>query len=248
MGPTIAIVGCHQMDRTSRFNEFFKGGPSVEKSHTIEAVAMTYQNQLSQLLAFEIGVSSIFKTGTFIFLICCLAAFLPIAANSSTNDFLKVKLAMKAPTGAQGICDKYDWVCSTSRVNSRLSQSDLELIDTVNRRVNRQIRNVADVVQYRREDYWTLPKSGGGDCEDFALLKKLELVRAGVAPQRLLLATVLDHKRRSHAVLVLRTDAGDFVLDNLSNQIKPWRKTNYTFLRMQDPDRPEKWVALVING
>ncbi|WP_108837872.1 transglutaminase-like cysteine peptidase [Tateyamaria sp. Alg231-49] len=209
---------------------------------------MTHLNKILERISFDISTSQKLKAGTFLCLLGIMAAFQPTETKASTNDFLKVKLAMNAPTGAKGICNKYDWVCSSSRANKSVTQSDLRLIGNINRKVNRQIRDVADKVQYRREDYWTLPTSGGGDCEDFALLKKLELVRAGIAPQRLLLATVLDHKRRSHAVLVLRTDKGDFILDNLSDQIKLWRKTNYTFLRMQNPDQPEKWVGLVING
>lgn len=215
---------------------------------TIEAVTMTHLNYFLDFVRFKTGTTQKLKTGAFLCLFSFMSVFQPTGSKASTNDFLKVKLAMTAPTGARGICNKYDWVCSYSRANKSVTQSDLRLIGNINRKVNRQIRDVADQVQYRREDYWTLPTSGGGDCEDFALLKKLELVRAGIAPQRLLLATVLDHKRRSHAVLVLRTDRGDFILDNLSDQIKPWRKTNYTFLRMQNPDQPEKWVGLVING
>lgn len=197
---------------------------------------------------FDFAAKRICMLGALPILFSFILVFVPADTKAATHDFLKVKLAMTAPTGAQGICSRYDWVCSSSRANKRLTQSDLQLIRAVNRKVNRQIRDVADNIQYRREDYWTLPTSGGGDCEDFALLKKMELVRAGIAPQRLLLATVLDHKRRSHAVLVLRADNGDFILDNLSNQIKPWRKTNYTFLRMQNPEQPQKWVALAING
>ncbi len=177
-----------------------------------------------------------------------LTAFAPMEAEAAKTDFLRVKLSMAAPTGAREICSRYDWACSSSKNNKSLTQSELQIINTVNRRVNRQIREVADQTQYRRADYWTLPNSGGGDCEDFALLKKMELVRVGIAPQRLLLATVLDHNRRSHAVLVLRTDDGDFVLDNLTNRIKPWRKTNYIFLRMQNPDRPRHWVGIVVKG
>ncbi|MEP4878023.1 MAG: transglutaminase-like cysteine peptidase [Tateyamaria sp.] len=209
---------------------------------------MTYMSLFAKRFRVNIGTSHKLKTGTFLCLFSLTMVFQPAASQASTNDFLKVKLAINAPAGARGICNKYDWVCSSSRTNRSLTQADLRLIGDVNRKVNRQIRDVADEIQYRREDYWTLPTSGGGDCEDYALLKKHELVRAGIAPQRLLLATVLDHKRRSHAVLVLRTDQGDLILDNLSNQIKPWRKTNYTFLRMQNPEQPKKWVGLVING
>jgi predicted transglutaminase-like cysteine proteinase len=114
--------------------------------------------------------------------------------------------------------------------------------------VNRQVRPITDRRQYRRDEHWALPTSRGGDCEDFALLKKRELIALGVPADKLLIATVLDRKRQPHAVLVLSTLQGDYVLDNLTSRIKPWGQTGYSFLRMQDPRAPERWVAVLAGG
>ena len=110
------------------------------------------------------------------------------------------------------------------------------------------LRAIEDDRQYGVAEHWALPTRTGGDCEDFALLKKRELVSVGIDPSRLLLATVLDRQRNPHAVLVFRSDAGDLVLDNLTNQIRPWRATRYMFLQMQDPDRPTRWVNVFASG
>jgi predicted transglutaminase-like cysteine proteinase len=42
-------------------------------------------------------------------------------------------------------------------------------------------------------------------------------------------------------VLVLRLDEGDYVLDNLTNEILPWNATGYAFLRIQSPSAPGNW-------
>jgi predicted transglutaminase-like cysteine proteinase len=62
------------------------------------------------------------------------------------------------------------------------------------------------------------------------------------------MATVLDKRVSSHAVLVLRTGQGDYVLDNATNQILPWTKTGYTFLKLQDPKRKSTWRAVMEGG
>ena len=164
------------------------------------------------------------------------------------QTFLKARMNAPAPSAAQNLCQKYTWACHASGDRRKLTQNDITLVRKINLKVNRQIREVSDSRQYRKTDYWTLPLSARGDCEDFALLKKQKLVEAGIAPERLLIATVLDQRRQGHAVLILRADSGDYVLDNLTNRIKPWKSTRYLFLRMQNPEAPKKWVGLMVRG
>ena len=171
----------------------------------------------------------------------------PVQANSA---FLPLNKPISAPQGFTGIGERYAWACSpTSHRAQSFAHADLmALARRVNLSVNRQVREVSDYDQYRVMEHWSLPTVRGGDCEDFALLKKRELLRLGVEPERLLIATALTREREAHAVLVLRTDAGDLVLDNLTNRIRPWQKTGYTFLRMQDPAQPARWQLLAVGG
>ncbi|WP_300039240.1 transglutaminase-like cysteine peptidase [uncultured Roseobacter sp.] len=191
-----------------------------------------------------------FITGGLVALVLGLSAtFAPQSVEAAGSDpFLKAKMNIAAPSGARGLCGKYGWACAHSGSKQALTQADLKVVQKINRRVNRQIRSVDDMKQYRKAEHWTLPYSNKGDCEDYALLKKKELIRAGIAPERLLLTTVLDTRGNSHAVLVLRADTGDYVLDNLNDKIKPWKKTRYTFLRMQNPGKPGAWVGLLIKA
>jgi len=80
------------------------------------------------------------------------------------------------------------------------------------------------------------------------LLKKKKLIQKGVASKNLLIATVLDLNRYSHAVLVLRTQKGDYVLDSLRSGVIPWTSTGYTFLKMQNPKSMYNWNAILAGG
>lgn len=177
-----------------------------------------------------------------------IAIAAPGVAAERYPAFLKAGVTVSAPKGAVGLCGKYDWVCRGGGGTSVSTEQALALADRVNREVNRRVRPISDSAQYGREEYWSLPSRRGGDCEDYALEKKRQLMEMGLSGEQLLMTTVLDRKGGSHAVLVLRTGAGDYVLDNLTNQIKPWGRTGYTFLRMQDPQQKHQWRALFAGG
>jgi predicted transglutaminase-like cysteine proteinase len=157
--------------------------------------------------------------------------------------FLPIKQEVTAPAGAVSLCAHYDWACAPGH-GAAAGADVLEKAAVVNRAANAAIRPISDLAQYRVAERWTLPSARGGDCEDYAIYKKQELIRAGVSPDRLLLATVLDRQNKAHAVLVLRTEMGDFVLDNVRDKVLPWHRTGYVFLRMQNPQRPAGWVSI----
>ncbi|WP_253283441.1 MULTISPECIES: transglutaminase-like cysteine peptidase [Ruegeria] len=173
----------------------------------------------------------------------CTIAMAPVA-HASGNGFIPSVASSPPPSGAIDLCAQYKWACAGKRSVSMSSQQELKVVEQVNRRVNRSTREVTDQSQYKMTERWALPTARGGDCEDFALLKKRDLIHAGVDPSKLLIATVLDTRRVPHAVLVYRSSNGDLVLDNLTNRIKPWTATRYLFLRMQDPNRPGRWVGV----
>lgn len=174
----------------------------------------------------------------------------PVAAATAGQppDFIAARQAIEAPAGADTLCDRYDWACARGN-GLKMSDTDaIRLARVVNGSVNRRTRPVSDLAQYGVEENWTLPSRRGGDCEDLVLMKKKLLIGKGMAPKRLMIATVLDRQRGSHAVLVLRTAAGDYVLDSLVGTIKPWRSTGYSFLKMQDPMAPSRWNAIFAGG
>ncbi|WP_424939888.1 transglutaminase-like cysteine peptidase [Aliiroseovarius sp. S253] len=178
-----------------------------------------------------------------------LAAFAaPTDGFASGPNFLKAKGQGAAPPGAQRLCSTYSWACARGSSSGAVTQGQMQVVRAVNSHINRSTRAIEDRQQYGEAERWAIPTRRGGDCEDYALAKKRALIGKGIDPQRLLIATVLDRSRRPHAVLIVRTDAGDMVLDNVTNSIRNWRDTRYVFLRMQDPKRPSRWVNVLAGG
>lgn len=162
--------------------------------------------------------------------------------------FVTAKFEAPAPRDFGLLCKKYDWLCATSGRDAVLDDADLREIESVNLRVNRSTPEISDLAQYGVEDVWALPTSRGGDCEDIAMLKKKELVARGIPPETLSIATVLMRDGENHAVLLARAVSGDYVLDNLTDKILLWSRTDYTYLTVQDNRKPEKWDAVFEGG
>ena len=63
-------------------------------------------------------------------------------------------------------------------------------------------------------------------------------------PSNLLITVVRKRGGQGHAVLTVRTDKGDFILDNLTDAIRQWDQTGYAFLKRQSSDHPGSWVTI----
>ncbi|MGL4240035.1 MAG: transglutaminase-like cysteine peptidase, partial [Beijerinckiaceae bacterium] len=114
----------------------------------------------------------------------------------------------------------------------------------INREVNDQIEPMSDLEHWGTLERWSYPTDGKGDCEDYVLEKRKRLVEAGWPRQALLITVVRDKKGDGHAVLTVRTDRGDFVLDNQETRVKGWLDTGYSFVKRQSEQHPSKWVSL----
>jgi len=91
------------------------------------------------------------------------------------------------------------------------------MADRVNDLVNEK-RYILDSNNWGKSDYWATPVEflqRGGDCEDFAIAKYTALRALGVPEERLRVAIVQDTKKNiPHAVLVVYTENGAYILDN----------------------------------
>lgn len=122
------------------------------------------------------------------------------------------------------------------------AHAPLTELASVNRAVNRAIRPRHKALVNGLGDWTIAPVAG--DCNDFAVTKRHELLKRGWAMNSLLLAAVETAWGENHLVLVVRTDDDDFVLDNLTGQIKPWRETGYRWVKRQSASDPSRWVSL----
>lgn len=117
-------------------------------------------------------------------------------------------------------------------------------IFSVNMRINEQLTPRDDHELYGVSDYWT-PGIVEGDCEDYMILKKQALIAAGWSADQVLYSVVEGTQTPYHAVLIVRTDQGDFVLDNMTDQILPWAETGYRFVVRQSAADPYSWVRVM---
>ena len=73
--------------------------------------------------------------------------------------------------------------------------------------------------------------------------KRVHLIARGVPAGALRLAIGLTAQGQGHAVLIVRTTAGDYVLDNLTDQIKPFDQTGHTLTAISSND-PKLWHSI----
>lgn len=171
-----------------------------------------------------------------------------LAHAPAISSHLSAFSATRPPAGFRGFCERDGWACGVGARARGLSEAAiLKLARGVNSQVNRSVRPASDMETVGRDEHWSLPINGSGDCEDYALLKKKLLMEAGVPSSRLALATAINRQGEAHAVLILRLSSGDLVLDNLAASITGWRSTGYTFLKMQRFEDQWNW-DLVLEG
>ena len=124
-----------------------------------------------------------------------------------------------------------------------LTPSTWRMIVAVNRQVNKAILSLPDRQHWGVEDRWDYPADGVGDCEDIQLVKRKLLIEAGLSRRALRMTVVIDEKGEGHAVLMVRTSAGEFILDNKRDAVLPWHKTGYVYV-MREGDQSATWVSL----
>jgi predicted transglutaminase-like cysteine proteinase len=117
-------------------------------------------------------------------------------------------------------------------------------IVAVNVGVNAATKPMNDVDIYGKDEVWAYADNGVGDCEDYVLEKRRDLMRLGLSLSNLLITVVRKPDGEGHAVLTVRTDKGDFVLDNLTDAILLWDHTGYRFLKRQAANHTGRWVTI----
>lgn len=147
-----------------------------------------------------------------------------------------------------GFCAKYPAECivdTSQPAIIALNPAIWRTLTSVNRRVNARIHPITDMAHWGVVDRWDFPDDGFGDCEDFQLLKRRMLVERGLPRRALRMTVVIDDIGEGHAVLMVRTDKGDLILDNKTTAILSAPRTGYTYVKREGQDGMA-WVSL--NG
>jgi predicted transglutaminase-like cysteine proteinase len=164
---------------------------------------------------------------------------------SAAGSLLEATRSIGAPVGFVSACHRYQWLCSNTAGRDMDDPEALSLLKRVNGHVNMTVASADDASVYGRQDFWSLPTGGRGDCEDYALQKKKDLIDAGFRSDHLAISVVLDRNGHNHAVLLARLKSGDFVLDNLSGSVRSWESTGYTFLARQSFENQRVWKVIL---
>jgi predicted transglutaminase-like cysteine proteinase len=169
-----------------------------------------------------------------------------MASDNEKSAFMEVKGKTAQPIGHHEFCQVHTAECavrSDSRVRVRLDDRRLAELDAVNRKVNTGVRPATDDELFGRPEVWDFP-DGSGDCEDFVLLKRKQLMDKGWPAAALLITVVRQTNGDGHAVLTITTNRGDLVLDNLEPQIRLWSDTSYRYLKRQSEYDSGEWVSI----
>ncbi len=153
----------------------------------------------------------------------------------------------KAPWGWADFCSRHHEECDVTNVAPEpvvLTPALWSMIEVVNHDINSTIREADDREIYNVLERWDYPTTGAGDCEDFALQKRKRLIENGLPRQALLITVVTDENGAGHAILTLRSNRGDFALDNRTDKIVAWKATGYVFVKMQSEQNPNVWQRI----
>lgn len=176
---------------------------------------------------------------------------LPSQAMQLAPIYNKENGRAKPPMGWLAFCERYRAECAREVLKSETIVFDgavRDLVLRVNASVNSAIRPATDPEQWGVAERWDYAETGVGDCEDYVLLKQRWLVSAGLPSSALLITVVTDLAGDGHAVLTVHTDRGDFILDNMLDDVKLWRETPYGFVKRQSRDVATQWVSLNAVG
>lgn len=174
---------------------------------------------------------------------CVSAAEVPADADRAS---LPAFQQVAPPVGYIGFCIRHPDECAGGTDDPQviaLTPDAWAALAEVNEHVNR-LPQVEDKVRFGRDEWWAFPDERGGDCEDLALEKRRLLIERGFPAEALLLAVVRQWNGDGHAVLLVKTDRGAFVLDSMTWSIERASDAPYEWVKRQTAERPFIWVNL----
>src|SRR5689334_2308496 len=175
------------------------------------------------------------------------AGFVGMPALGSMIKRISFSKYMLPPMAFTRFCLRYADQCKSQPIMFRggpvhLTEQRWQDLNAINRSVNAAITPESQP-EGPADEKWLI-NPARGDCNDYAVSKRSELLARGWPTRALLLSEVVTAWGEHHLVLVVRTSAGDLVLDNLTAQIRPWSRTGYRWVRIQTPKNPNFWASL----
>lgn len=184
-------------------------------------------------------------------LISTIALFTYLCAvPGQTNEsprFIRIGNEVNTPIGWVQFCATYISECATKPAKPRdivLDDKAWNSLVRINKWANDTIKPMTDMDHYGMIQWWRYPDDGAGACHSYALLKRRMLLQAGWPRTALLMTIVREANGEGHAVLTVKTDRGEFILDNLNEKILLWSETPYHYYKRQSQADPNVWTLL----
>ena len=170
------------------------------------------------------------------------AALAISSAQAATPTAMREGGYVLAPFSFAKFCLDYPGDCPQSAGPARvhLTSARMAELTKVNSEVNETIDPTPNTSSFR---LWKLGVSAG-DCNNFAVQKRHELISRGWPAAALALTVVKTPWGEGHLVVTVRTDDGDFVLDNLRSAVVRWQAEGYRWIMRQSERNPQYWVDL----
>jgi predicted transglutaminase-like cysteine proteinase len=175
------------------------------------------------------------------------AMIVALAASAAVAQPMQTGGLTSQPIGHYEFCKANPAECSIRLRDEgplHLTTDVWKEIVEVNALVNTTVKPMNDYDIYGKDEVWAYPDKGVGDCEDYVLEKRRDLMQKGMSLSDLLITVVRKPDGEGHAVLTIRTDAGDYILDNLTDAVKPWETTGYHYLKRQSTTHTGRWVTI----
>jgi predicted transglutaminase-like cysteine proteinase len=162
-------------------------------------------------------------------------------------DRIAFSTPVLAPAAFVRFCARYPEDCKVSPTEFShtavsLTKDRLAELSKVNRDVNHSIKPQENLGGVMAEQWLVAPRHG--DCNDYAVTKRHELLARGWPSHSLLLAEVEVAWGEHHLLLVVRTSEDDLVLDNLKSDVRPASQVTYRWVRAQQTENPKFWSAI----
>jgi predicted transglutaminase-like cysteine proteinase len=151
-----------------------------------------------------------------------------------------------APFQHVRFCLRYPSDCKSEPTENKridLNEETLELLKRVNHSVNMSIIPMPKSYGQNLGDGWTIAPNMG-DCNDYAVTKRHQLLERGLPSKALRLSVVKTASGVGHLVLVVVTTKGDIVMDDLTEVIRPWQSTGYHWLKIQSATDSKFWYEI----
>jgi predicted transglutaminase-like cysteine proteinase len=161
-----------------------------------------------------------------------------VEAAPTLAPFQHVRFCLRYPGECRSNPAEDDHIVLTNRTRA--------LLRTVNDDVNAAIIPRLKTYGSNLHDGWSIDPVSG-DCNDYAVTKRHQLLQHGLPARALRLSVVRTRTGIGHLVLLVATTDGDLVLDNLTRDIRSWQNTNYQWIKIQSAADARLWSTIQVS-